>query len=175
MITGYMEEMDHTLNSTFAGQEIAQRWSDLFIFERTFQEIKPDLIIELGTYLGALTHFFSLHGKVWTIDNMKRDIGNYTNVKYNIGDVFSTKIENTIAGIILDHSKVVFFCDNGNKIEEFKLYAKYLKKGDVIFVHDWNNEIMLKDIEYTIEVENLTPYLHELSIKYNSLLRGWIK
>ena len=129
MITGYMEKMGNTLNSTFAGQEIAQRWSDLFIFERTFQEFKPDLIIELGTYLGALTHFFSLHGRVWTIDNMNRKFMKYDHVQYNIGDVFSTKIENIIAGIILDHSKVVFFCDNGNKIDEFNMYAKYLKKG----------------------------------------------
>ena len=175
MITGYMEEMDHTLNSTFAGEEIAQRWSDLFIFERTFQEFKPDLIIELGTYLGALTHFFSLYGKVWTIDNMNRKFKKYDNVIYTIGDVFSEWEEGVIRILIKSHKQVIFFCDNGNKIDEFNLYAKHLKKGDIIFVHDWNNEIMLKDIEYTIQVENLTPYLHELSEKYNSLLRGWIK
>ena len=175
MITGYMEEMDHTLNSTFAGQEIAQRWSDLFIFERTFQEFKPDLIIELGTYLGALTHFFSLHGRVWTIDNMKRIIKEYPNVKYTISDVFSDSMVEGIRHAIQSHSQILLFCDNGNKIEEFKLYAPLLKKGDIIFVHDWNNEIKMTDIKETIDKEQLTPYLHKLSIKYNSLLRGWIK
>ena len=175
MITGYMEEMDHTLNSTFAGEEIAQRWSDLFIFERTFQEFKPDLIIELGTYLGALTHFFSLHGRVWTIDNMKRIIKEYPNVKYTISDVFSDSMVEGIKHSIQNHSQILLFCDNGNKIEEFKLYAPLLKKGDIIFVHDWNNEIKMNDIYKTILNENLTPYLHELSEKYNSLLRGWIK
>ncbi len=175
MITGYMDEMDHTLNSTFAGQEIAQRWSDLFIFERTFQELKPDLIIELGTYCGALTHFLSLHGKVWTIDNLDRRINKYRNVTYNIGDVFSEEIEREISDLILSHDKVLLFCDNGNKIDEFNKYAKYLKEGDLIFVHDWNDEIKMKDIEQTIKKYNLKPYLHELSEKHNSLLRGWIK
>ena len=175
MITGYMEEMDHTLNSTFAGEEIAQRWSDLFIFERTFQEFKPDLIIELGTYLGALTHFFSLHGRVWTIDNMKRIIKEYPNVKYTISDVFSNSMIEGIKHAIQNHPQIVLFCDNGNKIEEFKLYAPLLKKGDIIFVHDWDNEITMLDIYQTVLDEKLIPYLHELSIKYNSLLRGWIK
>ena len=175
MITGYMEAIGNTLNSTFAGEEIAQRWSDLFIFERTFQEFKPTLIIELGTYLGALTHFFSLHGRVWTIDNIHRTIKKYKNVTYQIGDVFSEEIEKKISDLILINNKVLFFCDNGNKIKEFNIYVKYLKKGDIIFVHDWNNEIKIKDIQYTIQLENLTPYLHEISYKYNSLLRGWIK
>jgi len=175
MITGYMEEMGNTLNSTFAGEEIAQRWSDLFIFERTFQEFKPDLIIELGTYLGALTHFLSLHGKVWTIDNMNRKFKKYSNVTYQIGDVFSSTIRDNIIQLIQNNKQVFFFCDNGNKIKEFQLYAPLLKKGDIIFVHDWGNEIITTDIYETILDEKLTPYLHELSIKYNSLLRGWIK
>ena len=143
MITGYMEEMGNTLNSTFAGEEIAQRWSDLFIFERTFQEFKPDLIIELGTYLGALTHFFSLHGKVWTIDNMVRKFKRYDNVSYVIDDVFDGEIENHISLLIQNHKQVIFFCDNGKKIDEFNLYTKYLKKWDIIFVHDLGNEINL--------------------------------
>ncbi len=175
MITGYMEEMGNTLNSTFAGEEIAQRWSDLFIFERTFQEFKPDLIIELGTYLGSLTHFLSLHGHVWTIDNMKRNIKKYDNVSYNIGDVFFSNIRDDIEGLIQNHKQIFFFCDNGKKIQEFHLYAPLLKKGDIIFVHDWGNEITANDIYETILNEKLTPYLHELSIRYNSLLRGWIK
>ncbi len=175
MITGYMEEMDHTLNSTFAGEEIAQRWSDLFIFERTLQEFKPDMIIELGTYLGALTHFLSLHGKVWTIDNMNRKIKKYDRVNYNQGDVFSEWFQGVIKILINSHEQIFLFCDNGNKIEEFKLYAPYLKKGDIIFVHDWNNEIKIEDIQQTINEQNLKPHLHELSEKFNSLLRGWIK
>jgi len=175
MITGYMKEMSNTLNSTFAGDEIAQSWSDLFIFERTFQEFKPDLIIELGTYLGALTHFFSLHGKVWTIDNMDRKFKKYDNVLYTIDEVFNPLMEGYIKCLIEHHRQVFFFCDNGNKIKEFNLYAQYLKKGDIIFVHDWENEIKMEDIQETINNEDLKPYLHELSEKYNSLLRGWIK
>lgn len=175
MITGFMEEFDHTLNSTFAGQEIAQRWSDLFIFERTFQEFKPDLIIELGTYLGALTHFFSLHSKVWTIDNLNREIKKYDNVTYTVGDVFSEWEEGVIRLLIESHERVVLFCDNGNKIKEFNKFAKYLKPGDIIFVHDWDNEIKMLDIYKTVLDEKLEPYLHKLSTKYNSLLRGWIK
>lgn len=175
MITGSMEDMFHTLNSTFAGQEIAQRWSDLFIFERTFQEYKPDIIIELGTYLGALTHFLSLHAHVWTIDNMERKFKRYDNVDYNIGDVFSSTIRDSIEHLVRYNKQVFFFCDNGNKINEFHLYAPLLKKGDIIFVHDWNNEIKIEDIQQTIDEEKLTSYLHELSKKYNSLLRGWIK
>ena len=106
---------------------------------------------------------------------MKRTIEKYKNVTYHVGDVFDEDIQDKIHQLIYENNKVLFFCDNGNKIEEFNLYAPYLKKGDIIFVHDWGNEIDLQDIIYTIDEEKLTPYLHKLSEKHNSLLRGWTK
>lgn len=44
--------------------------------------------------------------------------------------------------------KKFLFCDNGEKIGEFKMYSKYINKGDLIGVHDFGSkEINYKDIQ----------------------------
>lgn len=175
MITGYIEHMYTTLNSTFAGTEIAQTWSALFVFERMFQEYKPDIIIELGTYLGALTHFFSMFAMTYSYDNVNREIKKYPNVNYRIADVFQEEIIREIEKLIIDNNKVFLFCDDGNKPREFNIYSSLLKKGDLIFVHDWNLEIKIEDIESAIKNHNLKSFKKDLCNSYKSILQGWQK
>jgi len=177
MIKGYMKNIFTTANSTFAGTEIAQTWSALFAFERIFQEYKPDIIIEIGTYLGALTHFFSLHClNVYSYDNLNRKIKKYSNINYIVKDVFDTQTITEISNLISSlNKKILLFCDGGNKAKEFNIYAPYIKKGDLIFVHDWTLAIKIDDIKETINKYNLKPYKHKFCNDWKTYMRGWSK
>jgi len=159
-------------NTTFAGIRIEQSWSDLCILENILTTEKPDVIIELGTKRGASSLFFSLFAKTFTFDITKYDVPKSDNIVYTICDIFENVEE--IKSLIDNNKKVFLFCDNGNKPDEFKTFAPLLKKGDLIFVHDYGIEI--KD-------EDTTPLVMELqlieistsSIVEFSLLKGWRK
>jgi hypothetical protein len=75
--------------------------------------------------------------------------------------------------------RVLLICDGGDKIAEFRKFAPYLKRGDIIMAHDycetraefenqlygklWNwLEITREDIAETIQACQLFPIHHEL-------------
>ena len=75
----------------------------------------------------------------------------------------------------------LLLCDNGEKIKEFRAFAKYLKKGDVIMAHDyckdgnyfndhirgvhWNFcEIGDGHVQDICDKYNLVPFMQEMFI-----------
>jgi len=78
-------------------------------------------------------------------------------------DIF--KIKKQIGKIIQKEGRTIIFCDNGDKPKEFNTFVPYMKKGDVIAVHDWGTEIFIEDVrdgcrEYNLE-ETLGKYSDE--------------
>jgi len=160
------------VNTTFAGVRIAQSWSDLCILENILTVEKPDIIIELGTQHGASALFFSLFTKTYTFDIKKYNIPKSDNIIYEICDIF--KDSDKIKSLIQNNKKVFLFCDNGNKPKEFEVFAPFLKKGDIIFVHDYGIEIKDKDVAPLVKSLNLKE-LPTSNIVEFSLLKGWRK
>jgi len=54
-------------------------------------------------------------------------------------DCFSEQSIQNIKNLINSKGKTLILCDGGNKINEFNLYCKFLKKDDVIMVHDFSD------------------------------------
>ena len=71
--------------------------------------------------------------------------------------------------------KILLYCDNGKKIDEFNTYAKYLKPGDVIMTHDRPSEIRFKDIEETVIKHNLKPVYGLELLTYGSSEMCFVK
>lgn len=168
--------MFNVRKQTFGGDKIWQTWSSLYVFEKIFNEYKPDLIIELGTYTGASAHFFSLFAPVITYDisPKERNGKTYPNIDYRIKDLFKEKTIEEISKLIKSHNKVFIFLDNGTPREkQWNIYASLIKKGDLVFVHGWKMSIHPKDVNPLISKLKLKPYRKELCDKYKSLLQGW--
>ena len=132
-------------------------WEQL-IFGQRFQRI-----IEFGTWDGALSLYFALFCldkgmQFYTYD--RRDYFD-TPLKriiqfqkfYEKLDIF--KNVEKIGALISQPGQTLLFCDNGNKIREFNIFAPYLKSGDIIAVHDWGWEIKMEDIIGTCIAHNL--------------------
>jgi hypothetical protein len=84
-----------------------------------------------------------------------------------------------IIDFITSEGTTLVLCDGGSKKNEFRLLSNLIKKGDVIMAHDfspneeyfidnmldkkWNwMEIQDSDINQSVIVNNLKPYMSEL-------------
>jgi hypothetical protein len=102
-----------------------------------------DIIIEIGYYMGGLTYWF-FKNKKETAKIISYDISDNHRVKYESDilfitkDCFSSEIE--IKNFIQNHGRTLLFCDGGAKEQEFNTFSKFLKKDDVIMLHDYYDD-----------------------------------
>lgn len=142
---------------------------------RKILDENPDIlrIVELGTGHGGM----SLHlgsficgrgGNVLTIDRVRIMDGGYDSwakfgPKYHVNfierDVFNPSTVIEVSNFI-QHYRAMILCDNGDKKREVELYAKILKKGDLLLAHDHPGEWYVEDLsEETLSI--LEPYRQE--------------
>jgi len=132
--------------------------------------IKPNRIVEIGTARGGMTLLMSdilnelgLKGsKIKTFDitirghlkNLKLE-----NVEFYVGNIFNwgkrylDKPEE-IVDFLSEEGVNLILCDGGNKISEFNILAKYLKKGDIIMAHDYAPNREVFNSEYKDKIWN---------------------
>jgi hypothetical protein len=113
----------------------------------TFLQIhEPSKIIEFGTGNGGLSVLLNLYSKIKKIKFISYDIlVQYSDIKKISKFEFRQKDlnnEETIKEIIKEieanrEGKIILFCD-ALKSEEAKRYCKFLKKNDIIFIHDYS-------------------------------------
>lgn len=121
------------------------------IIEEIISEFKPDVVIELGTKQGGFTEVIQKSTEdnvdIFTYDNRAYSVyGKFRdNVYFIINDVLKEPLRDII-DICSSDNKVLLYCDNGSKRREIELYSKYLKKGDMLGVHDWGTEVFSKDV-----------------------------
>jgi hypothetical protein len=79
----------------------------------------------------------------YTFDNVIRD-QNAINIIKALGAQFlqydiltNEKCITTIGSLIQNNGRTLLLCDNGDKVKEFNIYSKFLKKGDIIMSHDF--------------------------------------
>lgn len=119
-------------------------------------EYDPDIVIELGTKNGGFTEVIQNatkdSTKIFTYDHIRYKItGRFrSNVTFVVCDILTNPVED-IVNICESDNKVLLYCDNGNKTREIELYSKYLKKGDMLGVHDWKTEVFYVDVKQYLE------------------------
>jgi cephalosporin hydroxylase len=104
-------------------------------------------IIEIGTYNGGLSSYvfdskndeckfvtYDIDGEINIAKNKRNDID------FRIGDCFEEKQFNEIIDLIKRKDKTLLICDGGDKVQEFNLFSKYLKIGDVVIIHDYKHD-----------------------------------
>ena len=117
--------------------------------------------LELGTGMGGLAVLLGLVGKtknfeVFTFTNRSLllsetqntqifDIYKSLSVNFIYGDIF-TDSNQKIVELIQASGCTVLLCDGGDKPREFNLFAPYLKKGDYILAHDFQDSVEYFDL-----------------------------
>ena len=162
--------------------EIIHEEGAIEIICNVFRAFHPDMIIELGTGLGTLTWMLSQTFKdieIYTFEKNNPEYGlaikrtSYPdNVHFCTGDLLTEALPLLVSILKLKGSKILY-CDNGNKTMEVELYAKHLKAGDMLGVHDYLTEVVPKNIEKYLKA--FYPVNHKLFEQRGLSTRLWLK
>lgn len=167
--------------------------------ETLFNESRPSQILEIGTANGGLTelirdildelNLFDTALRTYDVnpDHIRKrlleKIEQGSNIDFRLKNLFNypyseiVEVEE-VSDYIKKPGTTIVMCDGGSKKNEFKMFAPFLKTGDIIMAHDyapnkeyfekhiknkiWNwHEIEDKDIEDSCNEYNLEPFLQD--------------
>lgn len=154
-----LEENDSITN--YNGWAAQQNPYAFPIFYDFLNQIKPKRILEIGTALGGFTFFLKnscdrlgidckiLSYDIYSKPQYTQMIENGIDVRVeNIFDNTYSSVKQEVIDFIKQEGVTLILCDGGNKIGEFNLLSKFLKKGDIIMAHDYakNKEFFINEI-----------------------------
>ena len=122
---------------------------DIWIYQEIIVEVKPDVIIETGTYYGGSALFMALicdvlrQGEIVTIDiDDKPNKPQHPRIHYLKGSSTSQKIIEHVKGIIGDRKKIMVILDSDhskdNVLSELHAYCPWVSSGSYLIVEDSN-------------------------------------
>jgi len=127
------------------------------VFETLLKTIRPDRILEIGTFHGGLTIMLrdildsiNLQNsiiKTYDINNQEflkplvknRRVEVLTKNLFNenYSDFANSSSRNELKNFVQNTGRTLVLCDGGCKHCEFKLIAPLIKNGDIIMAHDY--------------------------------------
>ena len=147
-----MAQSKYMKYNTFLGKRMAQSDRAITAWEKLMFRTDFKRIIEIGTFHGGFSlylllltisneaEFYTFDIKNWRDYDHSPRLKNYFKLDEHFFqmDIFS-KVE-FVKDLIVGRGITVLFCDGGNKEAEFNLFSPFLKKWDIIAVHDWKTE-----------------------------------
>jgi cephalosporin hydroxylase len=144
-------------NTYWFGIPTEQTPTDMWMMQEIITEVKPDFIVETGTYLGGSALFFAtvlehvnLEGKVITVDiadfrrkgyDASRILLFRERVEFVKGNSVSPEVIKKIAEEVKGHRVMVLLDSNHRQehvLKELELYSPLVSVGSYIIVHDTN-------------------------------------
>ncbi|MHB8094859.1 MAG: CmcI family methyltransferase [Candidatus Aminicenantales bacterium] len=138
----------------YLGISVQQNPCDLWIFQEIISELKPDLIIETGTFNGGSTLFFAdtlgrigEQGRVITVDlNPQIDKAmTYESFRNHVEVITGDSASPEVVAMIeqkAGNSKVLVTLDSlhtkDHVLKELKAYSKFVSLGSYLIVQDTN-------------------------------------
>lgn len=138
----------------YLGHKVQQTVNAFPAWSQVIREHEVQRILEIGSGLGGfslylLAEMIESGGRfeTWDVQGCRNN-GTIARAleleKFSRkGDVF--KHEAQIAQFIQRKGTSAVLCDGGNKRQEIRTFAPYLKTGDVIAVHDWGWAVWFDD------------------------------
>lgn len=134
-------------NTNWLGNSTWKCPLDLWIYQEIIYDLKPDIIIESGTYKGGTTLYMAIicdlvnNGKIITIDIRDfEDRPKHNRIKYLTGSSISDEIVKEVKEEISNNDKVLVVLDSNHKtnhvLKELRIYSKLVSKGSYIIVED---------------------------------------
>lgn len=121
---------------------------DLWVYQEILGEIRPDIIIETGTFAGGsalyLAHLCDLlvHGNVVTVDIEARDRPAHPRIRYVTGSSIDPAIVDAVGKQARNADTVMVILDSDHSFEhvgaELECYADLVTEGSYLIVEDTN-------------------------------------
>lgn len=135
------------LNTHWLGIPVLKCPLDVWIYQEIIHEIKPDVIIECGTYKGGSALFFAAlcefikHGRVITID-IQEDAQRpkHERITYLLGSTIASEIVAQVRALIKPNETVMVVLDSDHSmpyvLQEMKTYSTFVTSGSYLIVED---------------------------------------
>lgn len=123
--------------------------TDLWEYQEIMNEIKPDLIIETGTYKGGSALYLASicellkKGEIISIDiNKDANLPKHKRITYLTGSSTSDEILNKLRKKIKPRDKVLVILDSDHNknhvLNELRIYSQLVTKGSYMILEDTN-------------------------------------
>ncbi len=144
----YHRQGAQTFNNTYwLGTPVQKTPLDLWVYQEILTELRPDLIIETGTYKGGSALFLASicdllnHGEVATVDIEEYpNLPKHSRIRYLHGSSTAPEIIEQFKSLAAGKRAVVVFLDSAHTkdhvLNELKLYSPFVTKGSYIVVED---------------------------------------
>jgi len=146
----YYTSEDETWKNTFwLGTPTQKCPLDLWIYQEIIFNIKPDAIIECGTYGGGSALFLASicdllsHGEIITID-IKSMEGRpkHKRITYLLGSTTSQEILEKVQAFVKNKNRVMVILDSDHNkehvLKELEIYSQFVSKNSYLIVEDTN-------------------------------------
>lgn len=144
----YSTEVWHK-KTTWLGHPALKCPFDLWIYQEIIYELKPDLIIECGTYHGGSALYLASicdlikKGQIITIDTkQQKDRPSHKRIKYLLGSSVSEETVTMVKKSINKKMNILVILDSDHHkdhvLKELNIYKKFVTKGSYLIVEDTN-------------------------------------
>lgn len=145
----YLSSANWYNKTKWMGVNILKCPFDLWVYQEIITEIKPDLIIETGTYFGGTTLYLANlcdilgHGEILSIDiNHPKNLPKHKRITYLKGSSTSPGIRKKIKDLTKVIDKVLVILDSDHRephvTKEIEFFHKIVTKGSYLIVEDSN-------------------------------------
>ena len=145
----YLKQRQTWENTFFLGKPILKCPLDLWVYQEIFVDVKPDIVIETGTYYGASAVYLALtleflgNGNVISIDiNPMEKLPQFHRLKYLVGSSVSEEIVSQVEKLIEGKKTVLVILDSDHSKDHVKkemdIYSKLVSVGSYMIVEDSN-------------------------------------
>jgi cephalosporin hydroxylase len=135
------------LNTRWLGVKCAKVPFDLWVYQELICELRPDAIIESGTYFGGSALFLASmcelvgNGRVITIDIEERpDRPSHERITYVSGSSVAPGTRAQVKGLLEDARTVMVILDSDHSydhvLEELRIYGELVTPGSYLVVED---------------------------------------
>jgi cephalosporin hydroxylase len=141
----------HTFDDTrFLGKHILKFPTDLWVYQELIYELRPDVIVESGVFLGGSTYYFARlcemvgNGRIIGIDttlaHVDPDTVALANVTLIEGSSIDEAVFDRVRSQIRDHESVMVILDSDHDadhvLKEMRLYSQLVTAGQYLIVED---------------------------------------
>ncbi|HMF83391.1 MAG TPA: CmcI family methyltransferase [Acidimicrobiia bacterium] len=146
----YYGNFGQTLGNTrWLGISIIKNPLDLWIYQEIVHELRPDLIIETGTWIGGSALYLASlcdlvdHGRVVTIDIVEyKGRPEHKRIEYITGSSVEPKVIDQVLEQAHASETVMVILDSNHRkvhvLDELRLYAPLVTVGSYLIVEDTN-------------------------------------
>jgi cephalosporin hydroxylase len=136
-------------NTYYMGRHIIKCPLDLWVYQEIFYEVKPDLIIETGTFHGGAALYYAnvcdiiQHGQIVTIDiDRYSGITEHPRITYINGSSTSRQVVEEVESLVKNKETILVILDSDHMydhvLQELYIYSKFVTQGSYMIVEDTN-------------------------------------